>query len=217
MMQGVLFDLDGVLIDSHEQHEHAWEMWAEEIGRELPPGFFKNSFGRRNESILTNLLGWFTDPEEVARQAFHKEELYRGLVRRDGLVALPGSLDLLRALKGEGIPAALATSTPRENVDVVLEMAGLQPWLAGVVCGSDVSQGKPHPEVFLKAAASIGCDPAYCVVLEDAHVGIEAGLAAGCRVLAVATTHPAESLGKAHAVAADLREVTPATLASLFG
>ena len=214
-LRGVLFDLDGVLIDSHAQHEEAWEIWARELGRVLPDGFFKRSFGLRNESILPDLLGWAREPDEIARLAWRKEEIYRDLMRRDGIEPLPGVRPLLEELQAAGIPCAIASSTPRENVEAVTGGTGLDGFFAAVLTGSDVSNGKPHPEVFLKAAAALGRDPARCVVVEDAHAGIEAGLAAGARVLAVATTHPLATLGRAHRAVESLAGVGLADLEAL--
>jgi len=215
-LQAVLFDLDGVLIDSHVQHEKAWETWAAELGRRLPDGFFKRSFGMRNETIIPELLGWAEEREEVERMSFRKEELYREYVRSQGLEPLPGVLALLEGLKAAGIRRAVASSTPRENLGVVMEMTGLGPYFQAIITGSDVTRGKPHPEVFLKAAAALSADPQRCLVIEDAYVGIDAGRAAGCRVLGVGTTHPAESLENAHRAVNDLRQVTVKDLIAMF-
>lgn len=216
-LEAVLFDLDGVLVDSHSQHEEAWEIWAAELGRTLPDGFFKRSFGMRNESIIPDLLGWSTDPAEIARMGFRKEEHYRGLLQRDGLDALPGAAELLSALAAAGIRRAVASSTPRENLAAVMAATGLGGNFDAMISGSDVSRGKPDPEVFLMAAAAVHVDPARCLVIEDAHVGIAAGLAAGCKVLALATTHPLDSLAAAHRAVPDLRHVTVADLQTMFG
>ena len=93
-----------------------------------------------------------------------------------------------------GIPCAIGTSTPRANVECVLEITGLGGFFQDIAASEDVTRGKPDPEVFLKAAAKLGAEPAGCVVIEDAHVGIRAAKAAGMKALAVTTTHPAESL-----------------------
>ena len=215
-LTAVLFDLDGVLIDSHQQHEIAWEKWAQELGKSLPEGFFKRSFGMRNESIIPDLLGWEKDSIEVARLAFRKEEIFRLELKQVGLIPLPGVITLLTALKDAGIPAAVASSTPRENLTTVMAMTGLGMYFQAMISGSDVTHGKPHPEVFLRAAAALHAAPQNCLVIEDAHVGIDAGLAAGCRVLAVATTHPLESLSAAHHAAPDLTHVTIHELMRLF-
>ncbi len=219
-LAAAIFDWDGVVIDSGDQHERSWGMLAEGEGRALPEGFFKQSFGMRNESIIPRFFSNWTDtsdPAEVARLAGRKESLYRELVRADGIAPLPGVRELLASLKAAGVPCSVGSSTPRANIEAVMEIAGLTGAFDAVTAAEDVTEGKPDPQVFLKAAAKVGADPARCVVIEDAHVGIEAGLAAGMKVLAVATTHPADTLAGAHRALPDLRGATAETLNALLG
>ena len=214
----VLFDLDGVVIDSHDQHELAWERLAEKHRRPLLPNFFKESFGMRNQTIFRTLLPWTTDPDKIARLSEEKEEFYREILAKTGLTPLPGAAPLLKELHALGIPAVLATSTPRSNVDAVMRATGLGDYFADVISGCDVENGKPDPEVFLKAAAAANAAPSDCVVIEDAHVGIRAGRDAGCKVLAVTTTHPADSLAADHPteIVPSLDSITVAHLSALF-
>jgi HAD superfamily hydrolase (TIGR01509 family) len=212
----VIFDWDGVVIDSSAQHERSWELLAAEENLYLPPDHFKKGFGKKNQVIIP-ALGWATEPAEVQRLADRKEELYRELVRRDGIQPLPGVRELLKALGQVGIPRSVGSSTPRANIDLVREVAHLASLFEAITCAEDVSHGKPDPEVFLLAAAKVGAEPAHCVVLEDAHVGIEAARRAGMKCLAVATTHPLEELQDADRAVASLAEITPTDLAALFG
>jgi HAD superfamily hydrolase (TIGR01509 family) len=193
---GVLFDWDGVVIDSSAQHERSWELLAEERSLKLPEGHFKAGFGKKNEIIIP-ALGWGTDPSIVRELADRKETLYRELVAAEGVLVLPGARELLISLKDAGIPRAVGSSTPRENLDALFAVTGLDALFDAVVCGSDVTHGKPDPEVFLKGAAVLGLDPSRCLVIEDAFAGIEAARRAGMKVLGVATTNSLESL-KAH-------------------
>lgn len=216
-MQAVLFDLDGVIIDSHDQHEAAWEQLAKVHGKTLPPNFFKESFGMRNQSIFATLLPWTDDAAEIAELSEEKEAIYRDILVASGLSPLPGAADLLKQLAQAQIPAVLATSTPRSNVSAVMDATGLGHLFLAVISGSDVANGKPDPEVFLKAAAAANADPKQCVVIEDAQVGIRAGLAAGCKVLALTTTHPREAIAKENptAIAVSLEGVTVDYLSNL--
>lgn len=207
---GFVFDWDGVVIDSHAAHEESWRLLFAEIGRPMPGDFFKQTFGMRNQQIIP---AWFDfvradDPAEIRRLGDRKEELYRDILRSEGIDPLPGVLPLLRELKSLGIPRAVGSSTPRVNIDFVTGAAGLDGLFDAWVTAEEVTLGKPDPQVFLKAAGKIGRDPARCVVLEDAHVGIEAGRRAGMKVLAVATTHPPEALGAADAVFENLAGLT---------
>ena len=208
-MKGVIFDWDGVIIDSSAQHEQSWEMLASEIGKPLPEGHFKAGFGKKNQEIIPNLLRWAIDPVEIARLGDRKEELYRELVRAQGVCVLPGACELLAALKDAGLRRSVGSSTPRSNLDAIFAATGLDAFFDAVVCGDDVQQGKPAPDVFLLAAKRLGLAPAECLVIEDAHVGIEAAHRAGMRVLAVATTHPLAELSDADSAVESLANVDP--------
>jgi beta-phosphoglucomutase family hydrolase len=213
----VIFDWDGVVIDSSAQHERSWELLAAETGRTLPDGHFKRGFGKKNFAVISQVLGWSHDPAEIDRLGDRKEELYRGLIRDQGVRVLPGVRDLLAALKAEGVPRAVGSSTPRENIDAIFAVTGLDEFFDAVVSAHDVVHGKPAPDVFLKAATALGADPSDCVVVEDALVGLEAARAAGMTRLAVATTHPLDDLlAHAEAAVASLESVTPATLRTLL-
>ena len=216
---GALFDWDGVIIDSHNQHEKSWSKLAEEENKVLPDNFFKMTFGMRNENIIPNFFGnWIdvTNQKEVTRLADRKEEIYREIIISDGIEPLPGVRNLLQSLKSEEIACSIASSTPIANIETVMGMIGLSDYFDAITAAEDVSNGKPNPEVFLKAAEKIKVRPKNCVVFEDAHVGIEAGLAANMQVIAVATTHPVDSLGNAHMVTENLESIDAEKIMELF-
>jgi beta-phosphoglucomutase family hydrolase len=214
-MKAVLFDWDGVVIDSSPQHERSWELLAAAESLPLPEGHFKRGFGKKNETIIPDILGWARDPAEIQRLARLKEKTYRRLVAESGVNILPGARELLAALRAENIPCAVASSTPRENLDAIFAATGLDACFDAVVCGDDVENGKPAPDIFLLAAKKLGVAPGDCVVIEDAHAGIEAALRAGMPVLAVATTHPVADLGAATAAIESLAAANPDLLRSL--
>ncbi|MDR0902793.1 MAG: HAD family phosphatase, partial [Opitutaceae bacterium] len=193
---GVLFDWDGVIIDSSSQHEEGWERLSAETGKPLPADHFKRGFGMKNEHIIPNLLGWTSpdDHAEITRLARRKEEIYLEIVRERGVQALPGVAAFLHRLRDAGVPFAVGSSTQRPNIDTILGTLGFSGLFAGIVTAEDVRAGKPHPEVFLRAAEKISRAPERCVVFEDAFVGIEAARAGGMKVVAVATTNPASEL-----------------------
>lgn len=218
MLQGAVFDWDGVIIDSHHAHEVAWEIMAQALGKPLRDGFFKATFGMRNDKIIPEFTDWLTsaDPAELQALGDRKEALYRDVIRRDGIDPLPGVITLLQALQAEGIPCSVGSSTSRENILTIMEMTGLAPYFAAITAERDVTRGKPDPQVFLKAAEKISCPPESCVVFEDAHVGIQAALAAGSKAIAVGTTHPLESFTTAHYKVQTLEEISIPVLRSLF-
>lgn len=195
---GAIFDWDGVVIDSSAAHERSWELLAEEKKLFLPDDHFKKGFGRKNQFIIPNLLNWTHDRDEIEALGFRKEELYREIIQRDGIEALPGVRELLAFLAANDIPCVVGTSTPRINVETIMDVLGVRDYFADIVSAEDVNHGKPDPEVFLLAAGKIDRKPARCLVFEDAHYGIEAGLRGGMKVVAVATTHPLEDLDQAH-------------------
>ncbi len=212
-----LFDWDGVIVDSSRFHELSWDVIAKELRLDLPPGHFKRGFGRKNEFIIPEILGWARDPAEIKRLADLKEEAYRKLVREKGLAAMPGVKPWLETLRGANIPCVIGSSTERKNIEAVLDVIGLRDFFKDVVSGDDAKRGKPDPEIFLLAAKRAGCPPARCIVFEDAHVGIDAAHAGGMKAVAVTTTHPREELKKADRVVEQLDELTLDDMRALAG
>ena len=215
-LRAVIFDWDGVVVDSSAHHERSWEVLASRRGLTLPADHFKRGFGKKNNVIIPD-LGWATAPAEVDALAHEKEEIYRALVREKGITPLPGVRELLTALQGAGIPCAIGSSTERANLDCLLDLMDLRKFFRVIVSGEEVVHGKPDPSIFLLAAERLGFPPADCVVIEDALVGIEAAQRAGMRVLAVATTNPIDMLDSADAAVADMTQVTLQHLVSLTG
>lgn len=218
-LAAVLFDFDGVVIDSHEAHGRSWFALAAELGQEMSQETFHSTFGQRNESILP-FLGWAEegDRERIQLLGDRKEDLYREILRAEGIEPLPGVVALLEDLKANGIPCAIGTSTPRANVECVLEITGLADYFQGIAASEDVSRGKPDPEVFLKAAGKLGVDPVTCVVIEDAQVGLRAAKAGEMKAVGVTTTHPAEALAPENPdrIVESLEEVSVSWLRGLW-
>jgi len=213
---GALFDWDGVIIDSRRHHEESWERLAAELGKPLPEGHFLKGFGRKNEFIIPEMLGWTKELEEIHRISLRKEELYREVVSDWGLEALPGVRTWMERLRDAGVPCAIGSSTHLANIDLSLGMIGLAEFFQGIVTAEDVHHGKPDPEVFLVAAQRVDRAPERCVVFEDAHVGIQAARAGGMRVVGVATTHTIEELTEPDLAVHRLDELEPATLSKWF-
>lgn len=187
--RAVLWDLDGTLVDSLEQHWRAWRETVAAEGVEITKAQFRDTFGRRNDAILARLLGADTPPERVRRIGEAKESRYRELVAAGGLEALPGAAEWVARLAVDGWRQAIASSAPRLNVEVVLTVLGLGERFNTSVAAEDVRIGKPEPEVFLTAAARLDVAPARCVVVEDAVAGIEAARRAGMRSIGVGPAH----------------------------
>ena len=210
---GVIFDWDGVIVDSSRTHEAAWELLGLEAGRSLPEGHFKRSFGRKNDEIIPQILGWRVSAGEIVRLGRRKEELYRQVLREQGIAPLPGVRDFLAALKAAAVPCAVGSSTERLNIDTIMAGIGLGEYFNTIVSADDTTRGKPDPQVFLLGAQRLGVPPEQCIVFEDAFAGLEAARAGGMKAIGVATTHPAEKLrSQADRVVTRLDEVTVAEL-----
>ncbi len=175
---GLLFDMDGVLIDSTPAVARVWRTWAIERGLE-PEAVVQMAHGRPSRTTIRELLP-DADIELEDREVERRE-----MADLDGVVLLPGARALLDSLPADRW--TIATSCTRPLAEVRLRAAGL-PVPRTMITSSDVKIGKPHPEPYLKAAAALNCAPADCVVVEDAPAGILAGKAAGCRVIAFTTT-----------------------------
>jgi HAD superfamily hydrolase (TIGR01509 family) len=190
--RGVVWDLDGTLIDSAEQHYAAWRETLGARGRDHSREEFGRLFGQRNDVILRALFGDTLAPEEAEAIAEEKEAAYRRRVHAGGLEPLPGAMAWLKRLRELGFRQALATMAPAANVAVVIEVLGLGDLLDASATAEDVERGKPDPGIFLEAARRIRVRPSRCVVIEDAPAGLEGARRAGMRTVGVVSDHHEE-------------------------
>lgn len=179
----VIWDLDGVILDSSEQHRLAWHRLAREEHIAFTDADFWATFGKRNDDIFSMIYGSLA-PERIAELAGRKEAYFRELIK-DGITPLPGAMELMKGLQDAGFAQALATSTPTENIALISEVLGLRRFLTALVSGESVARGKPAPDIFLKAAKELCMEPSHSVVIEDAVAGVQAAHAAGMRCIAV--------------------------------
>lgn len=212
-IQAVIWDLDGVIIDSAQEHRQAWLRMASEEGLSMSDADFWATFGKRNDDIMTMLWGPLS-PERIKMMAEKKEGYFRELVRKTAS-PLPGSMELMRGLHEAGYRQALATSTPPENIELIGEVLGLKRYLSKFVSGETVARGKPAPDIFLKAAQELDAAPAVCLVIEDAVAGVQAAHAAGMRCIAVAGNRELPGLREAELMVRSLTEVDVATVRAL--
>jgi beta-phosphoglucomutase len=201
--RAVLWDLDGTLVDSAQEHWEAWRETLEARGLSVTLAQFRETFGRRNDAILAGWLG-ADQPAALVRQIGDaKEARYRELVAGGGLAPLPGAMAWVERLAREGWSQAVASAAPRANVEVVVKALGIEGRFGALVGAEDVRHGKPDPEVFLVAAARLGVLASRCVVVEDAAPGVEAARRAGMRCIRVGTA----DLGHADLVAGSLTDL----------
>ncbi|MFA5864429.1 MAG: HAD family phosphatase [Phycisphaerae bacterium] len=212
---GVIFDMDGVLVESYYPHFESWRSVAREFGHDLTEEQFAHEFGRTSREIIRDLWGKHFPEEHIPKFDHRKEELYRDLIR-ENIPAMPGLDDLLTALADDGAKMAVGSSGPIENIDLVLDGLKIRHYFSAIVSAKDVTVGKPDPQVFLTAAKILDIAPARCVVIEDALAGIQAAQRGGMKVIALTTTHSAEKLAGANLIVKDLRNLNPATIKSFF-
>lgn len=182
---GLVFDLDGVVIDSMPMHLTAWQAYLKSLGIELAE-VDSCMHGRRNDDIVSEFIGPELSPQEVFKHGAAKESLFREMMGPYLMRHLvPGILEFLDTCVG--VPIGLATNAEPANADFVLDGAGLRRYFQVVVDGHQVQRPKPEPDVYLHAARLLGVDPKNCIVFEDSPVGIAAAKASGARVVAVRT------------------------------
>jgi beta-phosphoglucomutase len=213
--RAVIFDVDGVLINSYRAHMLAWMQLGEKLGRPITEQEFVPTFGRRNREIFHAL--WPDIPDrEVERLGEWKEAAYREIVARD-FPAMDGARELLDTLKAAGFALAIGSSGPPENIEVALRGLGRAHLFDAIVSGPEVVHGKPEPEVFLKAAAKLSIEPPRCAVLEDSLAGLEAARRAGMVAIGLTGTFDRAPLAeKADLVVESLRELAPESLAAMM-
>jgi beta-phosphoglucomutase len=203
----VIFDLDGTLIDNNEYHIEAWEVYFEKIGRPFSMDEYKtNMNGRINRDIFNYLFGKELAPEEIQALTDEKEALYREYYAPH-IKAIPGLENLLEAIKQAEIPMAIATSGLPINIAFMFEHVQIEPYFDKVIDCTYVTNSKPHPEIFLTAAASVNASPVQCIAFEDSIAGVRSAKAAGMKVVALTTTHTPEDLHEADKIIKDYTEI----------
>lgn len=207
-IEAILFDLDGVLIDSEPIGMRGLEIYLGRYGHQVPPGFAQQLVGRRAHDNARLLIDHFGLPLDVDTVIAEQRELVFAMIAGEvGL--MPGVQELLGLARDLGLRTAVATSSPRPYLQMIIEKFGWQRAFDATVTGEEVTYGKPAPDIFLRAAELVGAPPAACLVVEDAPHGVAAGLAAGAIVLAVPNSvtsdliFPAEArkVASLHAVA----------------
>ena len=202
---GVIFDLDGVLVDTGWAHKQSWYDLAEKENLSMSDEFFYSTFGMQNDQIIPMMVEDIST-NEVGRLADWKEQRYREIIAEK--LTLPAGVGkLLEDLKGNNFLMAVGTSAPKANLNLCLERVQIRDYFDACVTGEEVVEGKPAPETFLKAANKLGLSPDRCVVVEDAVQGVEAGKAARMSVIAVTTTRGRADLSAADMIVDSLGEL----------
>ena len=207
MPKAVIWDMDGVIIDSAPYHFKAWQEVFQNRGVTFTEEDFKRYFGQRNDTIISNVLGESLSTSQIDTIADEKERDFRQRVKQH-VKPLPGAIELIKSLKEHGFKLALASSAPIENIQLVTQGLGINNYFHVIVSGREVKEGKPSPQGFLLAAKKLGVAPENCIVVEDAVAGVTAAKRAGMYCLAVTNTHPRVSLKEADVIIDTLESVT---------
>jgi HAD superfamily hydrolase (TIGR01509 family) len=203
----VIFDMDGVIVDTNAFHKEAIHQFCNTYGFSLTEEQLKTSvYGRTNKDWLTNLFGKLPDAD-LQKYAFEKEELFRNIYK-PYIKPVKGLENFLNLLVQHKIPTAIATSAPTENVDFVLSHTGLGNYFETILDERFVSNGKPDPEIYLKTAQALTLPNDRCIVIEDSISGITAGLRAGSKVIGITTTHTPEEMSMASHIIHDFDDLT---------
>src|SRR3990170_4167544 len=189
----VIFDLDGVLVDSYRAHFASWRRLYGELGIDYSEAAFAADFGRTSRDILRRTLGDDLTDERIHALDSRKEALFRDILR-ESFPAMDGAVELIDALATDGFLLAVGSSGPPENIALALDKLGRAEKFAAVVTGQDVTRGKPDPQVFQLAAERLGVPAASCAVVEDAVHGIEAARRAGMASIALTGTTTRDKL-----------------------
>jgi beta-phosphoglucomutase len=212
-----IFDMDGVLVDTYRAHFRSWLEMAASEGLQFTEQEFAPTFGRTSREIIAHFWGKDRyDDAQIAELDRRKEAAFRRIIA-DDFPAMPGVMELLRALRHAGFWLAVGSSGPPENVELVVDKLAAGELFGAIVTGADVSRGKPDPQVFLLAAERLGVPPARCAVVEDAPAGVAAANAAGMASVGLLSTGrtPAD-LVAARAVVRSLSEISPSMLRELI-
>lgn len=209
----IIFDMDGVLVDSNPYHKIALNQFCSKYGHHLTEEGLRNKiYGRTNKEWITNLFGTLT-ADQLAQYGEEKEALYRELFDKD-IKPVSGLIDFLQLLDKYNVPRAIGTSAPRSNVDFTLSKTGIQSFFSIILDESHVTHGKPSPEIYINVAKKLGLRPQQCVVFEDSLSGIISAKSAGSKVVGITTTHTPEELSETDFIINDFQNLDPIDLFS---
>jgi beta-phosphoglucomutase len=206
-IKGVIFDLDGTMLDNNPYHLRAWKQYLHQMGRDISDKDYNaNVNGRTNKDVIRYIFGNEADDDEVLKRSLEKEAVYRELYKQD-IKPVNGLPDLLKIIDDKGIPMAIATSGIQVNIDFMFEHVPVRKYFKAIVNSSHVRKGKPDPEIFLRAAIELGVPAGKCLVFEDSVVGVDAAKGAGMKVIALSTTQAGEELRHADLTVMDYAEL----------
>jgi beta-phosphoglucomutase family hydrolase len=210
--KGVIFDMDGTLLESTEADYRAWEKVFNNYNQELSFEKYAPMLGIKSADVIRNEIG-FHDEQDVKRILKEKFDYFVEYVNNNPIKPVFAAETFLKSLAKYSIKVALATSSRKEKMQMVLEQLNFLHYFDTVVTGNEVTHGKPAPDIFLLAAKRLGLNPEDCMVIEDGPIGVAAAKSANMKCVAITETHRAEQLSAADLIIdtyehADIREIT---------
>lgn len=212
---GVVFDMDGVIVDTNPYHKISLKQFCEKYGYHFTDEeLIKRIYGRTNNEWIANLFGKLPK-ERLLELGEEKEAMFRAIYK-DVIAPVAGLESFLKKITNQKIPCAIGTSAPRSNVDFVLDKTGLRKYFTVILDQAYVEHGKPNPEIYLKTAVALNLAPDQTIVFEDSLSGIEAAQRAGARVVGVTTTHTPAELKHCDLVISDFKNLELESLAVIL-
>jgi len=206
--KAAIFDMDGTMIDNMAYHKKAWQEFLKRHGIALSEDEFKHKIsGKKNDQIFAIVFGKKLDKESELQYTKEKEALYRELFKPD-IQEIAGLSQLIKELHGRDFKTAIATTAPAKNRDFALKELGLEGKFEVILGDEHVSQGKPHPEIYLSTAKKLGVLPSECLVFEDSPPGVMSGKSAGMTVVGILSSHSPAELQDADYVVRDFTDIS---------
>ena len=212
---GVVFDMDGVLVDSYQAHLESWTRLYSELDVVYSEAEFAADFGRTSRDILRRRFGEDFPLEKIRALDERKEALFREVLQ-SSFPTMDGAAELIDSLVADGFSIAVGSSGPPENIALCLEKLGRRDKFSAIVTGADVQRGKPDPQVFQLAASRMNVSPESCAVVEDAVHGVEAANRAGMLSIGMTGTVDRAALASAKLVVDHLNELSPSLIRNLI-
>lgn len=212
----VIFDLDGTLIDNNAYHIEAWKAFYAKHGFVFSDEVYTKTInGKINRDIFPLIFGKPVPAADIDAYTEEKESMYRELYAPH-IEPVAGLIDFLEELSAAGIPLAIATSGLPVNIEFMFEHVPIKKYFSAVIDSTHVVNGKPHPEIFLKAAAALSANPSTCAAFEDSVSGVRSAKNAGMYVTALVTTHTHDDLHEAHHIIHDYTHINLAVLQQMM-
>lgn len=212
----VIFDMDGVIVDTNPYHSEAFASFFIQHGLDFDKrDFATHMYGKHNSYIMSHFFGRKIEGEELKQLEDEKEALFREIYASK-VNPIQGYLPFLKQLIQNGFSCGVATSAPRANLSLITDKLSLHTYMKSMLASEDVTQHKPHPEVYLKSAKNLEIAPEKCLVFEDSFSGITAALNAGSKVVGVLTSHTREELPPCDFYIRDYSEITVDTVLSIL-